>query len=145
MPVNNLISENLAILGVIHPQDGATTAVNSGYILVAGYDRVLFIVDAGAITGTIDAKVQQASASGGTGVKDVTGKAITQIAATGDNRIALIELRCDQLDVEGGFEYVRLLVTPTGGTTNLVSALVLGSVARYAPAAHAAVVAETIS
>ena len=83
---------------------------------------------------TLDAKLQQASDSGGTGVKDITGKAITQLVkASNDNNEAMINLRSDELDVNGGFCYFRLSVT-VGTAASLYSAIVLGFTARDYPA-----------
>jgi hypothetical protein len=62
---------------------------------------------------TLDAKLQQASAAAGTGAKDITDKAITQLTQAGSdgNSLVGIELRTEELDVNGGFEYVRFSVT----------------------------------
>jgi hypothetical protein len=69
---------------------------------------------------TLDGKLQQATDSSGTGAKDVTGKAITQIVkATGDNKQALINLRVQDLDTNGGFAFVRLSIT-VGTAASLV-------------------------
>lgn len=124
--MNSLGSERVAILDVINPADLATTAANTDWIAAKDFFRFMAIVTGGALTGTLDAKFQQATDSSGTGAKDVTGRAITQLAATDDNLQAVINLRHDQLDIANGFDYIRLTVTPTGGTTNLASAVLLG-------------------
>jgi hypothetical protein len=50
---------------------------------------------------TVDAKLQQATDSSGTGVKDISGKAITQFTKVGtdDAKQTLINLKQDDLDV----------------------------------------------
>lgn len=83
---------------------------------------------------TVDAKLQQATDSGGTGAKDVTGKAITQLlAAGGNNRQAIIEARDTDLDVNNGFAYVRLSIT-VGTAASLIQALLLGTNPIFVPA-----------
>lgn len=140
-------SERVAILAALNPVDIATTASSTSWIAAANFFRFMGVVQVGAITGTVDAKFQQATTSTGTGAKDVTGKSITQVAATGDNRQAVINCRHDDLDIDGGFDYIRLTVTPTGGTTNLAAALLLGIDGRATPASdyNATSVAEVIS
>ena len=71
--------------------------------------------------------------SGGAGAKDITSKAITQIVkASGDNKQALINLHPSELDVAGGFAFVRLSVT-VGTAASLISAELYG-VPGYEPA-----------
>jgi hypothetical protein len=143
--MGTLLSERLAILGVINPADLATSAASTGWVDVKNYNRLVALVIGGALTGTLDAKLQQATDSSGTGAKDITGKAITQLAATADNKQAIINIRQDQLDLAGGFDHVRLTLTPTGGTTNLASGLLLGGDARYSPPSNAASVVQTVN
>jgi hypothetical protein len=138
------MSETFAILGAINPADLATTAASTGWLNIENHNRIVAIIIGGALTGTLDAKLEQATSSGGAGAKDVTGKAITQLAATADNKQAVINLRADQLDIANEFYFVRLTVTPTGGTTNLAGAVVLGGSSRYSPPASAASHVETI-
>jgi len=83
---------------------------------------------------TVDAKVQQAQDTSGTGSKDITGKAITQIVkATGDNKQALINVKPEDLDTVSGFGFVRLSVT-VGVAASQTAAQVLGINARELPA-----------
>lgn len=87
----------------------------SAWVLMSKYHRAFFYLEVGAMGGasTLDAKLEQASAADGTGAKDITGKAITQLTGAGSdsNSLAGIELRTEELDVNGGFEYVRFSVT----------------------------------
>jgi hypothetical protein len=74
----------------------------------------------------VDAKLQQATDSTGTGAKDIPGKAIVQLlAAGGNNRQALIEVRDTELDVNNGYAFVRLSVT-VASAASLVQAVVIG-------------------
>jgi hypothetical protein len=72
---------------------------------------------------TVDAKLQQATDNAGAGVKDVTGKAITQLVkAADDNKQAEINLKQEDLDFANGFKFFRC---------RLVAAQVYGLDPRY--------------
>ena len=144
---SSLLSERVAVVATVDPIDGATTARSSDYVDMADFDKLLGIVLIGAITGTIDAKFEQAKDGSGTDVKDVTGKAATQVADDGDAGQVLINLRADELDIDNGFTHARLTVTPTGGTTNLLGAVILAGDPKNYPASGSdlASVAEIIS
>jgi hypothetical protein len=86
---------------------------------------------------TVDAKLQQAQDASGTGAKDITGKAISQIVkASGDNKQALINVKPEDLDTVSGFGFVRLSVT-VGAAASQTAAQVLGINARELPASTA--------
>ena len=74
-------SELLAILATLDPSSQAAGTVTTGWISVANHHGLLAIVQTGVLgTGaTVDAKLQQAQDASGTGAKDITGKAISQI------------------------------------------------------------------
>jgi hypothetical protein len=84
---------------------------------------------------TVDAKLQQATDAAGTGAKDITGKAITQLAqaANGASRQALINLRPDEVDTNNGFTYVRVVITVATAAAHTAAQL-LGLDPRFAPA-----------
>jgi hypothetical protein len=106
---------------------------------VANHHGLLAIVQTGVLgTGaTVDAKLQQAQDASGTGAKDITGKAISQIVkATGDNKQALIHVKPEDLDTVSGFGFVRLSVT-VGVAASQTAAQVLGINARELPASTA--------
>jgi hypothetical protein len=133
--LNQKISEGLAVLATIDPVS-TTTTVTTGWVDQSVFFYVLALIDVGVMTatGTVDAKLQQATDSSGTGVKDITGKAITQLlAAGGNNRQALINMKEADLDTENGFRYVRLSLT-AATAASLVSAVLIGGVPRFQPA-----------
>lgn len=119
-------SEAFQPLGLIAPISSATV-VSSAYVSVANFARIVALFQTGLIAagGTMNAKLEQATSSGGAGVKDITGKAITQLADTADNLNFCIDLRADELDIPGGFIFVRLTITPATAAA-LVSGLLLG-------------------
>ena len=133
---NSKASEMLAVLGTIDPATQAAGAVSTGWISVANHLGFLALVQTGVLgtSATVDAKLQQALDSSGTGAKDISGKAITQIVkATGDNKQVLVNVKPEELDTVNGFGFVRLTVT-VGVAASITSAQLLGVNPRYAPA-----------
>jgi len=129
-------SELLSILATIDPVSQGAGSVTSGWVNVANFHSFLAVVQTGVMgaSATLDAKIQQAQDNSGTGVKDVTGKAITQIVkATGDNKQAFINLRPEDVDNINGFGFVRVSLT-VGVAASIVSGQLLGMNPRYATA-----------
>lgn len=134
--LNQKISEAIAVLATIDPASQAAGTVTTGWVDQSVFFFVLALIDVGAFgaSATVDAKLQQAQDSSGTGAKDITGKAITQmLAAGGNNKQVMISMKEADLDTENGFRYVRLSIT-VGTAATLVSALLLGGVSRFQPA-----------
>jgi hypothetical protein len=129
-------SELFSVLATIDPASQVVGTAATGWISAGNHHNLLALVQSGALgTGaTLDAKFQQAQDASGTGAKDLTGKAITQLtqAANGSAKQALINLRPDDLDVANGYAYVRLSVT-VGVAASLTAAQVLGVNPRFAP------------
>ena len=129
-------SEELSILASFDPISQAAATVTTGWVSVANFHAFLAVIQTGVMgaSATLDAKVQQAQDSGGTGAKDVTGKSITQIVkATGDNKQALINFKPEDLDNANNFSYVRLSLT-VGTAASVISATLYGVNPRYATA-----------
>ena len=103
--------------------------VSTSWFSVADYHRIVVIVFAGTLTGTLDAAVWQATNVAGGSAKILTGKAITQLAATEDEEIAAIEIRTEEMDVDGGFDCLR--VQTTSSAVNVYAVLVFGFEPRY--------------
>jgi len=134
--MNKLGSEAVALVGVVDPVSLAPGASSTGYIDMALFDQVMALVAAGVlgVSGTLDAKLEQAQDAAGTGVKDITGKAITQfVKASNDDDQAIINCRAEELDVANGFSFVRLTLT-VGTAAGLVFGSVWGLGPRYGPA-----------
>lgn len=129
-------SEQLSILATIDPASQAAGTATSGWVSVANFHAFLAVVQTGVLgaSATLDAKLQQAQDNAGTGAKDVSTKAITQIVkATGDNKQALINLKPEDIDNANGFGFVRLSLT-VGTAASIVAGQLLGVNPRYAPA-----------
>lgn len=145
---NVLITEKMGILDTIDPASRAAGTVTSGWIAAKDYVQFLALITVGAMTatGTLDAKIQQASDSSGTGVKDVTGKLITQLTAAGtdSNKQVAINLRPEDLDANNSFTHFRLSVT-VATAASIYGAVVLGAGPRYGTPTHDTTVDEIIS
>lgn len=140
MFVNQKISETLAVLATLDPASQAAATVTTGWVDASTYLALMAVIHTGVLgaSATVDAKLQQATDSGGTGAKDVTAKAITQIVkANGDNKQAIINCKGSDIDTEGGFRFVRLSLT-VGTAASIVSATLYGGIARYGVVANQA-------
>ena len=130
-------SELLAVLATIDPSNQPAGAATSGWLSVSNYHGLLALIEIGSLANgsTVDAKLQQATDGSGSGAKDIADKAITQLtqAAGGANRQALVNLRPDEMDVNNGYTFVRLVLT-VGTAAAFTSAQVLGVNPRYEPA-----------
>lgn len=132
-----LASEQAAVVGVINPVSQGAGTVTTGWIAARTFLHYLAILHVGALgtSATVDAKLQQASDASGTGAKDVTGKAITQLtqAGTDANKQVLIDLGGEELDVNNSFSHFRLSVT-VAVAASLIAGTVLGVAAKYGAA-----------
>lgn len=129
-------SEALAVLDFVAPVSQGAGSATTGWISVAQFQKLLAIIQTGVMgaSATLDAKFQQANTSAGGGAKDVAVTAITQVVkASGDNKIVLVNLDAQQLDVANGFAWVQLSVTDAVAAS-LISAVVLGLIPRNASA-----------
>jgi hypothetical protein len=132
---NQKISESLVVVANIAPISQGVGAAATAWVPVKNYHQLAAIINTGVLgtAATVDAKIQQAQDVSGTGAKDITGKAITQIVkATGDGKQAIINFRTQELDINGGFTHVQLSVT-VAAAASLVSAELVAT-PRYAPA-----------
>lgn len=130
-------SDVAALLAVIDPDAYTAAAYSSGWVAAKNYEKFLAVLYAGDLgsSATLDFKIQQATDSSGTGAKDITGKATTQLtqAGTDSNKQALINLTGEELDVTNGFDYIRITMTVAVATSDCGAAL-YGFNGRYAPA-----------
>lgn len=145
---NTLPSNRAVLAGVIDPDAATAATYTTGWISMADFGSIQAVIMAGTLgtSATLDAKLEQASDGSGTGAKDITGKAITQLTqgGTDSDKQAIINCRAEELDVDNSFTHVRLSVT-VGTATSDVAAFVLGHDARYAPADDISTVDEVVS
>jgi hypothetical protein len=129
-------SDRIVLMGVVDPDANTAATYATAWVSMADFGSVLAVVFAGDLgsSATLDAKLEQATSSGGAGAKDVTGKAITTLtqAGTDSNKQAAINCRADELDVANSFTHVRLSMTVATATSDCGGAI-FGLDARYAP------------
>lgn len=136
MNPNLSFADQAAVLAVIAPASQAAGTVTSGWLSFDKFQSIVAVLKTGVLgaSATVDMKFQQATDASGTGAKDVTGRALTQIVkATGDNKVASVEVHPFDLDTVGGFTYVRVSLT-VATAASLVDVTVLGIAPTYLPA-----------
>lgn len=135
MSYTELFSEVVEVLAHI-PADSETTVIDSGNVLVENCHRVVALISVGdmASGATFDVDLEQASSPAAGTRKAITGKSTTQLTQAGGdgNQVLMIELATEELDVNGGFEYVNLELTP-GTAAVEFSAFILGYSTRFKP------------
>lgn len=111
-----LPSEKAAIVATIDPDVLTAAAHSSDYVDMSEFESLMCVVMAGTLgsSATFDCKLQQATDGSGTGLKDITGKSITQLTQASpddSDKQAIINLRGEELDVSNGFRYVKAVLT----------------------------------
>lgn len=134
--------EQVYVETVVNPEVTVTGTVPAVYIDVADYERFVFLIHHGATDGNLDAQVVQATDSAGTGSKNITGAAITQLGATDDDKQVSIEVQSDQLDIANAFGFVAITLTISGITT--MAATFIGLNTRHTPVTQPTVYEEQI-
>jgi hypothetical protein len=77
----------------IAPQSmAASTTFNGAGVDMQGWDGVAFILNLGATDGTVDMDAESDDNSGFSSPTAITGAAITQLSATDDNNIAILDV-----------------------------------------------------
>lgn len=123
MDMNLRLAERVAPLAQIAPISGNNTTKNTGWFRVHDIaKRILVLIMVGVIDTTIDAVLEAATLSDGTGAKTI--KSITQITSVQDGSIVTIDCRDEELTE--GFPYARVTLTIGNATASLVSCIVLG-------------------
>lgn len=97
---------------------GALATGTSDFISVAGAHSFCLLVAMGTNDGALDVLIQEATDSSGTGAQTLTVHGtdveITQLGATDDNKLAVVEVTVDALSA--GFTHIAADLTVTGGT-----------------------------
>lgn len=138
MHANVKPSSRFAVVGAIDPDAYAASTVVTGWIAAKDFHSFMAVVMAGTLgtNATLDAKLQQATDGSGSGAKDISGTAITQMTQAGTDKSdkqAVINLRQEQLDIANGFTHFRLSMTIATATSD-AGGIVFGMDERYGPA-----------
>lgn len=125
--------QDFALAGAIDPQILDDGSLTSDWVSIKDFKQLAFVVNVGATDTTVDVKLQSADDSSGTNAADISGKAVTQLSATDDNKQVVLRLRADQ--VNSADTHVAVVVTAGNGTVGAyVSAACLGFHSGYSPA-----------
>jgi len=128
-----------SILSILETADIGGTNASTSWVSMRDFDRVMALVEIGTWDSSDDldeCRLQQATDSSGTSAKDLTtdasgGNYDTDNPVDADGNQVLIEARAEDLDVDSGFNHVRLYVAE-GGNTGVDN--VTGVLIRYAAA-----------
>lgn len=132
-------SDRAALVGIIDPDAYAADTYVTDWIDMSLWQRIMAMPVWGDLgeNATIDAKLEQATDASGSGAKDISGKAITQLDASEtpqpNNQQAVINLTSEEMDANNGFTHARLSLT-VGTATSDAGGIVLGFDPRYGPA-----------
>lgn len=146
-----LPSEVAAVVAAIDPDNYAAGTQTSGWVAVKDFMSFMALIQVGemAAGSTVDAKIEQATDSGGSNSKDVSNSSITQLTQASnddsDQQVA-INVRPEHLDVSGGFSHIRMSITVASAASD-AGAVLLGLNARHGPASDqdADTVAEIVT
>lgn len=134
-----LLSEQLAIVAVIDPDDRASSTTLGDAIDMSVHRKVMFIVMTGAMDSTagartIDFVVSECATSGGS-YTQISGKSITQLTGANANKQAIVNVNADELTA--GYRYIKgsLRVGGVTGTgSNETAVLALAGETRFSDA-----------
>lgn len=137
MSYTERFSETHTILGKINPASYAAEQ-NTGYVSLANYHRAVIILHAGVLGQNVGFDIEQATDTSGTSAKalDSGSKDVDWTATTDNNAVAVIEIRTEELDVNGGFDCINVEATPAGSAA-IFSVEIWGAEPRYAPVSTA--------
>lgn len=132
---NKQLGEVIAVLAAKAGTANSTPLVTS-YVSAALADTVALVAVLGDMAAeTIDVALYQATDSGGTGAKAL--KAAAQLAAhasNNDNKVVVVSVRKEELDIANGFVFVAGRCVTGGATGGAVGLSVLGGDLRFGPA-----------
>lgn len=133
MDYNRRLTESLAVLASLAPASYNAGAQAVGPVLAQNCKRYVLMVHVGSlgVAGTVDAKIQASTTSGGV-YSDIPNAAITQITAGAEN-IVLVEITGESILAAGKGSYIKGVVT-VGVNAVVLAAKLLGAVGGYEPA-----------
>ena len=144
---NLLASQKAIVAATIDPDVLTATTHDSDWVDMGDFEQVQALILAGTLgsSATFDAKLRQATDGSGTGAKDISAKAITQLTDAGSDsdKQAVINCRGEELDVPNLFTHVSLRITVAVASSD-GAGVILGHGARYQVAADLASVDEIV-
>lgn len=146
----NLLSERLAIVSVIDPDDRASSTTAGDAIDMSVHRKLVFIVMTGVMdttagARTVDFVLTECATSGGS-YTQISGKSITQLTGASGNKQAVVNL--DASELTAGYRYVKgsLRVGGVTGTgANETCVLTLAGHSRFSDAVTTTVYGDLAS
>lgn len=133
MPQGMWLSHDAAVTLIETADIGGTNAA-SAWVSMEEFERIFAYVEIGTWNATDDldeCRLEQATDSNGTGAKDLTtdasgGDYDTDAPVDADGNFVILEALAADLDVDNGFNHVRLYVAEGGnsGTDNVTGFLI---------------------
>lgn len=127
-------SERLAVAATIDPANHNNSTQVSDWIDMRKFHEAAFVLLLGAADAAVNAKLREATDGSGTDAQDITGKGMTALGGSDDNKQVVFNLRAEEMTLNSGYTHAALSVTVGNGTTNIVGAVGLGLRPRFAPA-----------
>jgi hypothetical protein len=131
------LTQGLSVADVLNQQSVNNASISSAGIDMTKFRRAMYVIQAASLgaAGTLDGRLQSCSAANfASGVHNIAGTNLTQITTSttpGNNAVATVEIRDDQLTA--GDRYLRLQLTG-GGNAITVGAVGLGGEGDWKPA-----------
>lgn len=121
--MGHMLSDDSAV-SLLETADIGGTNAATGWVSMADFERIFAYVEIGTWNATDDldeCRLEQATASDGTGAKDLTtdasaGNYDTANPVDADGDFVILEAHVSDMDVANGFKYVRLYVAEGGNT-----------------------------
>lgn len=133
--MNRGFIDSVAVVQAIAPKDATGAAQTGAAVSLKGYERVAVVINVGTLTGSDAMTVTLAQA---TDIAFGTTKALTfarfrkngvvvasgtlTVANTDSNAQYVIEVPAQQLDVQNGYDCLRVAVSSPGAHASLISA-----------------------
>ena len=135
MAYTNRVSEDMYPLVSEYADSLTAVAHTSAYVSLANYHRAWLYLNIGEMQqgSSLNVSFLQATTTAGAGSKAfVPAKAITELTAlAGDgDQLVCVEIQTSELDVDGGFDCVAVLLTIAGATVELAWSL-FGVISRF--------------
>ena len=113
-------------------RDGA--AIEGDWVSLRDYNECTILIQAGALGADIVWQIEQATTNTGTSKKDVVGKTVSHINGTDEGVLKTLQVRGEELDVDGGFDFIRLQAPDPGTAATFAAATYILTNARFAQA-----------
>jgi hypothetical protein len=113
MSYTERFSEHAELLGTIYGTGAGET--NTGYKSLGNFARAVVIIHPVSLGGNaLDVDIEQAKTTGGAGAKSFDSGSKDIAVASTDTKPSVIEIRAEELDIDGKFDCINVEITPAG-------------------------------